>query len=144
MAFRLTYVWFLLDLWHHLYIFSYYHSFKGISTLANYMAKLLWEWKPRFAVALVVRDLLIVTSHTNCDVTSGPVVMHRYVEKCMDTGSISWTYKKILVQRCQPLLILLNHYSFWRPKSPFLLNISIENGGNSAKILQILYHFIIY
>ena len=42
------------------------------------MAKLLWEWKPRFAVALVVRDLLIVTSHTNCDATSGPVVMRRY------------------------------------------------------------------
>ena len=42
------------------------------------MAKLLWEWKPRFAVALVVRDLLIVTSHTNCDVTSGTVVMRRY------------------------------------------------------------------
>ena len=42
------------------------------------MAKLLWEWKPRFAVALVVRDQLIVTSHTNCDVTSGPVVMRRY------------------------------------------------------------------
>ena len=42
------------------------------------MAKLLWEWKPRFAVVLVVRDLLIVTSHTNCDVTSGPVVMRRY------------------------------------------------------------------
>ena len=33
------------------------------------MAKLLWEWKPRFAVALVVRDLLIMMSHTNCDVT---------------------------------------------------------------------------
>ena len=42
------------------------------------MAKLLWEWKPRFAVALVVRGLLIVTSHTNCDVTSWPVVMRRY------------------------------------------------------------------
>ena len=26
----------------------------------------------------MVRDLLIVTSHTNCDVTSGPVVMRRY------------------------------------------------------------------
>ena len=38
----------------------------------------LWEWKPRFAIALVVRDLLIVTSHTNCDVTSCPVVMRRY------------------------------------------------------------------
>ena len=77
-AFRFTNVQFLLDLWHHLYIFSYYHSFKGISSLANYMAKLLWVWKPRFGVALMVRDLLIVTSHTNCDVTSGPVVMRRY------------------------------------------------------------------
>ena len=42
------------------------------------MAKPLWEWKPRFAVVLVVRGLLIVTSHTNCDVTSCPVVMLRY------------------------------------------------------------------
>ena len=42
------------------------------------MAKLLWEWKPRFAVALVVRGLLIVTSHNNCDVTSCPVVMRRH------------------------------------------------------------------
>ena len=42
------------------------------------MAKLLWEWKPRFAVALVFRGLLIVTSQTNCEVTSCPVVMRRY------------------------------------------------------------------
>ena len=42
------------------------------------MAKLLWKWKPRFAVALVVRGLLIVTSQTNCDVTSCPIVMRRY------------------------------------------------------------------
>ena len=42
------------------------------------MAKLLWEWKPRFAVALVVGSLLIVTLHTNCDVTNGPVAMRRY------------------------------------------------------------------
>ena len=44
------------------------------------MAKLIWEWKPRFAIALVVRDLLIVTSHTNFDVTSCPVVMRRYAD----------------------------------------------------------------
>ena len=61
-----------------MYIFSHYHSLNSISSLANYMAKLLWEWKPRFAVALVVRGLLIVTSHTNCDVTNCPVVMRRY------------------------------------------------------------------
>ena len=34
--------------------------------------------KTRFAVALVVRGLLIVTSHTDCDVTSCPIVMRRY------------------------------------------------------------------
>ena len=76
--FKITNVLFLLDSWHHLYIFSYYHSFNGISSLANYMVNLLWGWKPRFAVALVVRGLLIVTSHTNCDVTSCPVVMRCY------------------------------------------------------------------
>ena len=48
-----------------------------MSSIVNYVAKLLWEWKPRFTVALVVRGLLIVTSHTNCDVTSYPVGMHR-------------------------------------------------------------------
>ena len=36
----------------------------------------------------------------------------------------------ILLQRCQPLLILLNHYSFWCSKSPFLLNISKGNQEN--------------
>ena len=41
------------------------------------MAKKLWERNPTFAVALVVRGLLIVTSHTNCDVINCPVVMRR-------------------------------------------------------------------
>ena len=54
--------------------------------IVNYVAKLLWEWKPRFTVALVVRGLFIVTSHTNCDITSYPVVMrllrkHRWGQK---------------------------------------------------------------
>ena len=34
--------------------------------------------KPKVSVTLVVRGLLIVTSQTNCDVTSCPVVMRRY------------------------------------------------------------------
>ena len=44
----------------------------------------LWQCWPnidggiRFVIALVVRGLLIVTSHTNCDVTSCLVVMRRY------------------------------------------------------------------
>ena len=49
------------------------------------MAGLLWDWKPMFAVApwlvaccAVARGHLIVTSHTNCDVTSCLVVMGRY------------------------------------------------------------------
>ena len=56
------------------------------------------------------------------------------------------TYSGIVchIQRCQPLLILLNHYSFWCRKSPYLLNISNWNQENQAKISQILYHFIIY
>ena len=61
-----------------MYIFSYYHPFNSISSLANYMSNLLSECKPRLAIALVGRSLLIVTSHTNCDVTSCPVVMRRY------------------------------------------------------------------
>ena len=40
----------------------------------------------------------------------------------------SWTCKRL--QRCQPLLILLNHYSFWCRKSPYLLNISKGNQEN--------------
>ena len=41
------------------------------------MDKLLREGNTRFTVALVVPGLLIVTSHTNCDVTGCPVVMRR-------------------------------------------------------------------
>ena len=37
--------------------------------------------------------------------------------------------------RCQSLLILLNHYSFWPCQSPFLPNISKANQGNKAKNL---------
>ena len=40
--------------------------------------KLLWERKASFAVALVVRGPLIVTSHTNCDITIFPAIMCRY------------------------------------------------------------------
>ena len=61
------------------------------------MAKLLWEWKPRFAVALVVRDLLIVTSHTNCDVTSGPVVMRRYANADGDEQRYKTSKRKFLL-----------------------------------------------
>ena len=93
-----------LDSWHHLYIFSYYDSFNSISSLANYIAKLLWEGKPRFAVALVVRGLLIVTSHTNCDVTSCPVIMRNYANADGDEQryktlkmQVSLTFCKIVI-----------------------------------------------
>ena len=79
-AFRFIKGKFLLISWYDLYILLLYHSFNSISTLVNYMAKLLWEWKTRFAITLVVRGLLIVTSHTNYDVTSCPVVMHCYAK----------------------------------------------------------------
>ena len=52
------------------------------------MAKLLWEWKPRFGVALVARGLLIVTWHTNYDVTSCPVVMRCYANTDGDEHAV--------------------------------------------------------
>ena len=54
-------------------VISAYHR------LVNYMADLLWGWKSNFAVALVVRGLLILTSHNNCDVTS-----------CRRYASVKW------------------------------------------------------
>ena len=86
--------------WHLLYIFSLYHSFKRISSLVNCMAKLHWESKPRFTVAHVVRDQLIVTSHTNCDVTSCPVVMYRY-QTPMGTNSGT---KRQKLRWCQAII----------------------------------------
>ena len=75
------------------------------------MAKLLWEWKPRFAVALVVRDLLIVTSHTNCDVTSGPVVMRRYANADGDEQRYKTSIRKfpLLFVNCDRGRIEIDH-----------------------------------
>ena len=75
------------------------------------MVKLLWEWKQRFAVALVVRDLLIVTSHTNCDVTSGPVVMRRYANADGDGQRYKTSIRKfpLLFVNCDGGRIEINH-----------------------------------
>ena len=105
-AFRFTNVYFLLDSSHHLYIFLYYHSFNGISSLANYVAKLLWEWKPRFAVALVVRGLLIVTSQTNCDVTSCPVVMRRYANADGDEQRYKTSKTQVSLAFCKIVIVV--------------------------------------
>ena len=105
-AFRITNVQFLLDSWHHLYIFSYYHSFNGISSLANYMAKLLWEWKPRFVVALVVRGLLMVMSHTNCDVTSCPVVMRCYTNADGDKQRYKTSKTQVFLAFCKIVIVV--------------------------------------
>ena len=83
------------------------------------MAKLLWEWKPRFAVALVVRDLLIVTSHTNCDVTSGPVVMRRYANA---DGDEQW-YKTSKTQVSRTFSV--NCLRPRRPAQPVLFRIAV-------------------
>ena len=88
----------------------------SVSSHANNMAKLLWEWEPRFAIALVVRGLLIVTSHTNCDVTSCPAVMRRYANADgdeqrykMSKTQVSLAFRKIVI-RCRkrkfPLLFV--------------------------------------
>ena len=68
------------------------------------MAKLHWEWQPRFSIALVVHGLLIMTSQTNCDVTSCPVVMHGYANADGDEQryktskmQVSLTFRKIMI-----------------------------------------------
>ena len=75
------------------------------------MAKLLWEWKPRFAVALVVRGLLIVTSQTNCDVTSCPVVMRRYANADVDDSGTRRRKRKfpLLFVNCDRGRIEIDH-----------------------------------
>ena len=65
------------------------------------MAKLLWEWKPRYAVALVVRGLLIVTSQTNCDVTSCPVVMRRYANADWDEQRYKTSKTQVSLAFCK-------------------------------------------
>ena len=44
--------------------------------------------------------------------------------------STAYSKGMLPLQRCQPLLILLNHYSFWCRKSPYLLIISKGNQEN--------------
>ena len=75
------------------------------------MAKLLWEWKLRFADALVVRGLLIVTSQTNCDVTSCPVVMRRYANADGDDSGTRRRKRKfpLLFVNCDRGRIEIDH-----------------------------------
>ena len=80
------------------------------------MAKLLWEWKPRFAVALVVRDLLIVTSHTNCDVTSGSVVMRRYANADGDE-------QRYKTSKTQVSLTFCKLWSWWSRNWPLIRSV---------------------
>ena len=70
------------------------------------MAKLLWEWKPRFAVALVVRGLFIVTSHTNCDVTSCLVVMRRYANADGDEQRYKTLKTQVSLAFCEIVIVL--------------------------------------
>ena len=75
------------------------------------MAKQLWEWKPRFAVALVVCGLLIVTSQTNCDVISCPVVMRRYANADGDDSGTRRRKRKfpLLFVNCDRGRIEIDH-----------------------------------
>ena len=70
------------------------------------MAKLLWEWKPRFAIALVVRGLLIVMSHTNCDVTSCPVVMRRYANADGDEQRYKISKTQVSLAFCKIVIMV--------------------------------------
>ena len=70
------------------------------------MATLLWERKPRFAVALVVRGLLIVTSHTNCDVTICPVVMRCYADADADEQWYKTSKTQVSLAFCKFLIVV--------------------------------------
>ena len=78
------------------------------------MDKLLWEWNSGFAVALVARGLLIVTSHTNCDVTSWPVVMRRYANADADEQRCKTSKTQISLAFCKIVIVVeykLNTYT---------------------------------
>ena len=70
------------------------------------MAKLLWDWKPRFAFALVVRGLLIVTSQTNCDVTSCPFVMRRYANADRDKQQYKTSKTQVSLAFCKIVIMV--------------------------------------
>ena len=70
------------------------------------MAELFWEWKPRFAIMLVFRDLLIVTSHANCDVTSCPVVMRRYANAYGDEQRYKTSKMQVSLAFCKILIVV--------------------------------------
>ena len=61
------------------------------------MAKLLWEWKPRFAIALVVRGPLIVMSYTTYDITSCPIFMRRYANANGDEQRYKMTKTQVFL-----------------------------------------------
>ena len=77
------------------------------------MGNLLWEWKPRLAVALVVHGLLIVTSLTNCHVTSCLVAMRRYANADGDEQRYYQTSKTqaslLLKKNCDRGRIEIDH-----------------------------------
>ena len=70
------------------------------------MAKLLWERKPRFAVALVVRGLLIMMSQTNCDVTNFPVVMRRYANADGDEQQYKTSKTQVSLAFCKIVIVV--------------------------------------
>ena len=59
-----------------------------------------------FAVALVVRGLLIVTSHTNCDVTSCPVVMRPYANAYGDEQWYKTLKTQVSIAFCKIVIVV--------------------------------------
>ena len=70
------------------------------------MTKLLLEWIPRFAIALVVLGLLIVTSHTNCDVTSYAVAMRRYANAHGDEQRFKTLKTQVSIAFCKIVIMV--------------------------------------
>ena len=59
-----------------------------------------------FAVALVVRGLLIVTSLTNCNVTSCPVVMRRYSNADGDEQRYKMPKMQVTLAFCKIVIVV--------------------------------------
>ena len=87
----------------HIFVISFIQ--RHIITCKVTWLSLRREWTQRFAVALVVRGLLIVTSHTNYDVTSCPVIMRRYANADGDEQRYKTSKTQVSLAFCKIVIV---------------------------------------